>query len=315
MLTLIIKADGDGKNILEKEQNFLEITKAYEKAVNVIFLAHSNYLGLSKLKEIATQNDNHELFVCDNKTSDEEMITMAFFMTKNDDVLLCDLLTTEEVFKELLYRRSQGYKVVRVRKKTNFFSQSLRVLGNWSYNIGLKMQKKCTDNFAEAEVMYLDSNIVDSLRNNVTQSKETRILNTYPETKHMTVESKKIFDSEQKVGKNEKTMLKYGTWSLVFILVFIALTSVYPFFYNFTYSWWMIVIIVLWVGLGLLLTFVYSKKVLYKRTTPKNRVNQFGEPLFGYDYYYTFGDEVEIKKPLPKLEKPIIKNKNKKVRR
>ncbi len=309
MLTLIIKADGDGKDIFEKHEKVLACALTYEREVNVMFLSHPQYPGLHDLKQLTVQADNHQLFVCSHKTSDEEMIAMALSLSGNDDVLLLTQTTTVEVVNEILTRRAQGYKIVKTRKKTNPFHQMFRILGNWSYNIGVKILGKNSDNFAEAEVMYLDSKIVATLVSNIAYTRELRICNTFPDTKHMTIETKHVFDDEPKVAKQEKTMFNYGMWSFVFLLIFVALTSIYPFFFNFVYSWWMIVLIVAWVGLGILATFVYAKKVLFKRVDLPNRVNSFGEPLFGFDYHYETGDEIKERKPLPKLDKPIIKNK------
>ena len=307
MLTLIIKADSTKQNIFEKHQAFVNATKGYEKEVNVIMLAHTNYEHLSALKEIAVSNERHKLFVCDTTTSEEEMIAMGLCLAEDDDVLMCSFCTCVELIPQMLEKRSQGYKIVRVRKKTNLFHQSFRVLGNWSYNIGLKCLGKHSDNFAEAEVLLLDSNVVDAIRSDLEKTRETRICNTFDQTRHMTIESKKVFDDEPKTKKQENTMFRYGLWTLFMLLAFVALTSIYPCFHNFTYSWWMIVLIVVWVGLYLLLTFLFSKRVLYNRIGPLNRVNETGDALFGYNYYCETGDK--IKKPLPKLEKPIIKNK------
>lgn len=309
MLTLIIKADGDGQNILEKHESVLKCALAYEKIINVIFLARPNYAGLKELKEITVSTENHQLFICEKHTTDEEMIAMGFAMAEHDDVLLITQSTTTDVVNELLTRRAQGYKIVKTRKKTNPLHQMFRVLGNWSYNIGVKLMNKSSDNFAEPEVMYLDSNIVASLRENIAYTKELRICNTFPSTKHMTIETKNVFENEPKIAKQEQTMFKYGMWSFVFLLIFVALTSIYPFFFNFVYSWWMILIIVAWAGLGVLLTFLFARKVMFGRLDLPNKVNSFGEPLFGYDYYYKTGDTIKEKKPLPKLDKPIIKNK------
>lgn len=307
MLTLIITADGETQNIFEKHQQIIDATKIYEKEVNVIFLAHTNFKQLQELKEIVVSNKNHRLFVCDHKTSNEEMIAMGLHLAEDDDVLLCTLKTQAELIPQFLARRAEGYKIVRVRKKTKAFSQFFRVIGNWSYNIGLKVLGKHSDNFAEAEVMYLDSNIAQAVRNDLTKTRETRICNTFAQTKHMTIESRNIFEDEPKIAKQEKTMFNYGMWSLVMLLIFIALTSIYPFFHNYTYSWWMALIIIVWVGICVLLTFLCAKKVLYKRISPPNRVTQTGDALFGFNYYCKTGDE--LTKPLPKLEKPIIKNK------
>ena len=71
----------------------------------------------------------------------------------------------------------------------------------------------------------------------------------------------------------------------------------------------MIVAIVVWVGFCLFLTLVCSKKVYYNRIGLYNRVNSFGEPLFGYDEYFETGDEIPVRKPLPKIDKPVLKNK------
>ena len=40
MLTLIIKADGDGKDIFEKHEKVLACALTYEREVNVMFLSH-----------------------------------------------------------------------------------------------------------------------------------------------------------------------------------------------------------------------------------------------------------------------------------
>ncbi len=309
MLTLVIKAEKPVQNIFEKHESFLVATQSYERDFNVLFLAHSDFENLQDLKQIATTCEGHELFVCDKKTTDEEMIAMALTISQDNDVALLTLDTNTEILKEMLTRRAQGYKIVRVKQKSNFFGQLFGVLGNWTYSIGLKMLGKKRDNFSESDVMFLDSNVVSSICEDMQNTRESRITNVFSQTKHMTIENKNVYDEKKNASKNTKPMISFGAWSFVFLLAFVALTSIYPFFYNFTYSWWMIVLIVAWVGLGVLLTFLFSRKLFYKRLGWPNRVNNFGEPLFGFLSHYEFGDEIKERKPLPKLTKPVLKNK------
>ncbi len=309
MLTLVIKADKTTKSVFERHKEIILETQSFERDFNVVFLAHQDYENLQELKQIATSFNNHELFVCNTRTTDEEMTAMALSIYQNNDIILLTLSTNNHVLREMLKRRAEGYKIVRVKEKTNFFSQMFRVLGNWTYSIGLKMLGKKRDNFSESDVMFLESNIVSSICEDMQNTRENRITNVFSQTKHMTLDCKNVYENKKQANKNIKPMLSYGLWSFVFLLIFVALTSIYPFFYNFTYSWWMIVLIIFWVGFGLLLTFLFSKKVFYKRLGWPNRVNNYGEPLFGFLSHYEFGDEIKERKPLPKLTKPVLKNK------
>lgn len=309
MLNLVIKIDNKTKNIEKKHVDFLKTASVYDKHIKVIFLSQEKYPQLYNLKILSTQNHEHELLIFDGQTTDEEMIATGLALSEDNDVALLSSETKIEILDELLKKRSQGYKCVRVKKKTKALHQMFRVLGNWSYNIGLQLSEKTSDNFAEAEICYLDGNLVKAICADFEKTRQNRICNVFKQAKHMTIEAKEIKENEPKKTKNEQTMFSYGMWSFIYFLCLIALTSIYPFFHKLTYSWWMILIIVLFVGLGVLLTFLYSKKVFYKRIGLLNRVNNFGEPLFGFSAYYKTGDMVLEKKVLPKFDKPIIKNK------
>ena len=305
MLSLILKADEKTSDVQKKHQELFDMAKNYDKDVRVILLSKENYICNSSLRQIAVKMPNHELFVVDNNTTDEEMIAMALFLSQNSDVMLATLNTKATALEEFLKRRKDGYKIIRIRKKTKVFHSIFKVLGNWSYNIGLKVLGKSSDNFAEAEVCYLDEKIVSSICEDMENTRQTRITHVFKQAKSMTLEEKEIFDLDTK----NQTMFKYGIWSFLYLLGFIALTTIYPCLNGFVYSWWMIVLIILYVGIGIMLTFLCSKKVFCKRIGLRNRVNNLGEPLFGFSYYYKTGDKLPQKRDLSEYTQIIVKNK------
>ena len=309
MLTLIIKTDLVSKNVEDKIWGLFNSAKTYEKDVRTILLAHEKCPYLNELKQITVDNNFFQLFVCDNKTRDEEMIQMGFVFAENSDVMLTTITTLPDVVLKILENRKNEYAMIRVKKQTNVCHSFLRALGNFSYKIGLKVLGKPTENCAEAEVGYYDGRIVSSLCEDMQFSRKNRISNIFKHAKTMTVEQKQIFENEQKKNTAEQKMFSLGVFSLVFWLVFIGISIVYPSFNNLIYTWWIIVIMLAWVGLGIFGAMFFAKNFNFKRCGMPNRVNNYGEPLFGFNYYYKTGDEIIEEKEYPKFDKIIIKNK------
>ena len=309
MLTLIIKTDLVSKNAEDKVFGLLQSAKTYEKDVQTILLAHENCPYLDELKQITVNNNFFQLFVCDNRTSDEEMIQMGFVFAENSDTMLTTINTMPDVVLKILEKRKNEYAMIRVKKQTNICHSFFRVLGVSSYKVGLKILGNPTENCAEAEVGYYDGRIVSSLCEDMKYSRKNRISNIFKHAKTMTVEQKQIFENEEKKHTKEQKMFTLGIFTLLFWLGFIGISIVYPSFHNLVYTWWMILIMLAWVGLGIFGAMFYSKNFNFKRCGLPNRVNNYDEPLFGYSYYYKTGDELKEKKEYPKIDKIIIKNK------
>ena len=309
MLTLIIKTDITSKNVEDKIFSLLQSAKTYEKDVTTFLLAHERCPYLEELKHITVDNNFFQLFVCDDHTSDEEMIHMAFVMAENSDVMLTTINTLPDVVLKILENRKHEYAIIRVKKQTNIFHQLFRVMGVSSYKIGLKVLGHPTENCAEEEVGYYDGRIVSSLCEDMKHSRKNRISNIFKHAKTMTIEQKQIFENKEKKHTKEQKMFSLGIFTFFFWLIFIGFSIIYPIFNNMIYSWWVVLILFAWIGIGIFGALFYAKRFSFERYGLSNRVNNYGEPLYGYSYHYKTGDELIEKKELPKFDKIIIKNK------
>ncbi len=305
MLTTIILAKPIDASYPEKHLKMLESISKTERDFEVVFLATSDFQEINLLKLMASNLPGHYLIVAEESTTDDEMIQMGIEFASGNDVLICTADTLPEVIEKVLEKKKDR-KIVYVRRKLNGFKTFFQKIGIWSYNIGLKINGKNSDNFAETRIQYFDGKIANNLADKIANNRELRITNAFKQARTGTVENKQIFFDESKKKYKEKNMFGLGFVSFIYILCFLAVAIIYPCLNNGIYDWWIMVLLVLWLIFGVIAIALASKKIYRSRCGIALRANNFDEPLYSCEEIIKTGDKIV----LPVLiDKPVIKNK------
>ncbi len=323
MLSLLITSTESDIDFFACYEEIIKTAKAYDKDIKVLFFARENDKYLPYFAKTASEKQNTLLLVADYKTTDDEMTYMGLDILKGTNTLLLSIDTLPDVLISVIEKQRKGFEIVRVREMNKTGKDFFSRIGILAYNFGLKLfGKKNSDSFCEPKVAYFDGRIVNSLSKIVEDNKQARITNCFPQVKNGLIEQKQGFREK----KAEKTwnMFGYGILTFCYLLILVALLTIYPIFNNMLYSWWMIVAIVLWIAFGFLEALLIAKKVFLRRCGYGNRVDNNGEPMFDALYSVTTGDEVDFEKITPQtqqtttqnldLGKPVLKSKTKNVK-
>ena len=305
MLTTIILAKPIDESYLEKHIKMLESIGKTEREFEVVFLANSDFPELNFLKLMTSNLPGHYLIVAEKSTTDDEMIQMGIEFASGNDVLLCTADTLPEVVEKVLEKKKDR-KIVYVRRKLNGFKTFFQKIGIWAYNVGLKINGKNSDNFAETRIQYFDGKIANNLADKIANNRELRITNAFKQARTGTVENKQIFFDESKKKYKEKNMFGLGFVSFIYILCLLAVAIIYPCLNNGIYDWWIMVLLVLWVIFGVIAIALASRKIYHSRCGIPLRANNFDEPLYSCEEIVKTGDEIVL--PVV-IDKPVIKNK------
>ncbi len=308
MLTLLINVSDADENFAEHHLKILENIAKLEKNFEVVFLAKQNHQMLEELKYLASKVVNHSFLIGDEKTTDDEMIQMGLEYARGNDVLICTSDTLPDVLYKILEKKNEGRKIVYARRKTNKFQTFFRNLGIWAYNFGLKLLGKNSDNFSEVRIQYFDQKIAFYLSENVKNNRELRITNSFKQQRTGIVECEKLYINEDKKNYKEKVMFGLGWVTAFYILALLALLVIYPCFNQMTYSWWMVVAIVIWVVFGILAILSASKKIYKSRCGVPLRTNEMGERTYNLVSIVEFGDKIENKILSQKPQKAVLKS-------
>jgi len=308
MLTLLITANVEQENLAEKHLEKIQAISKLEKSLEVVFLVKSNFKQLQALKYITVNVQNHFTLIADPSTTEDEMIQMGLEFASGNDVLLCTIDTKPEVLSAVLEKKTNDRKIIWVRKKTNRITQFFRAIGNSAYNLGLMMLGKNNDNFAETRIQYFDGRVASNLATAVTNNRELRITNSFKQVQSGVVEQPQIYYDDNKKDWKERAMLSLGIVSFIYIIALLALAVLYPIFNNMVYSWWMIIVLVVWVFFGIFGIIYTSKRMFKVRCGIPLRADEDGYPVYNLLEMIQFGDPLTSPKQEEMFEKGIIKN-------
>lgn len=308
MLSFLINANAADDKLMEHHAELIKKVSQMEANFEVIFLARENFPQLNLLKITASQVPNHNLAICAKGSSDSELTEIGLKIADSNDVLICTLDTSPDTVCRMLEKRKEGKKIVYVRRKSNKFVQFFRALGNLTYNAGLAMMGKSRDNFSEVSVQYLDGRVVNSLNMNPGKTRELRISNTYKQLDTAVVEEGQIYREEQKKKFKERVMYSTGWVAAIYLLAFLAMAIIYPFFNNFVYSWWIAVALVVWILLGIAFTVYFSKILFKQRSGQPLALDRDGQPVLRIVDIVEFGDKITLPMDLKAIASPMIKS-------
>ena len=294
MITFLINISTPAKNFSARHKEFVSMVSKYEKDFEIIFLAKSDYADIDCFKVLASQLPKHHLIVVNKANNENEKILLGISASNGQDVLLSTLNTKLEVVEQILKKRKEGCELVFVRKKHNKFVRFFESLGLATYNLGLRMIGHNKDAYCETEVQLIDGRVANLICASPSDSKELRITNNYKQLKQGIVEEKDVYEQPQVLPSKHNAMFSIGWCSLFYIISFFCMAIISPFFHNFTYSWWIIIALLIWIGAGIL-GVVYISKILFKHRIDKEiRINENGDPIITVTEIVNFGDTVSI---------------------
>lgn len=294
MITFLIAINTPAKDFSARHKNFISTVAKYEQDFEVIFLAKSDYQDIDAFKVLASQLPRHHLIVVDKTNNDNERILLGISASSGEDVLLSTLDTKIEVIEKILQKRKDGCDMVFVRKKRNKFIRFFENLGLFTYGLGLKMIGRNKDYYCETRVQLIDGRVANLICASPAESKELRMTNGFKQLKQGVVEDEDVFEKPLALPRKQNAMFSVGWVAFAYIIAFFLMAIVSPFFNQLTYSWWIVLALVIWIGAGILFLVYIAKHIFKHRAGSEIRLNNKGEPLISVTEIVNFGDNVYI---------------------